>query len=136
MLALEVVSGAAGPPTSPRSSSTRSTPGSAEAALGVGSRLARLAEHAQVVVVTHLAQVAAYADRHHVVRKASDGHITSSGVHPVDGEERLRELARMMAGVDATPRSTTLASWWRRPPHAAWAPQHPDGCMGGLPGCP
>ena len=58
-------------------------------------------EHAQVVVVTHLPQVAAYADRHLVVRKSSDGHITSSGVHALDGDERLRELARMMAGVDS-----------------------------------
>jgi DNA repair protein RecN (Recombination protein N) len=59
-----------------------------------------LAQRAQVVVVTHLPQVAAYADRHLVVRKASDGHITASGVHALDGDERLRELARMMAGVD------------------------------------
>ena len=51
-------------------------------------------------MVTHLPQVAAYADRHLVVRKASDGHITSSGVHALDGDERLRELARMMGGVD------------------------------------
>jgi DNA repair protein RecN (Recombination protein N) len=67
----------------------------------VGARLAVLAQHAQVVVVTHLPQVAAYADRHLVVRKASDGHITSSGVHALDGQDRLRELARMMAGVDS-----------------------------------
>ena len=71
------------------------------AALDVGARLAALARHAQVVVVTHLPQVAAYADRHLVVHKASDGHITSSGVHAVEGEDRLRELARMMAGVDS-----------------------------------
>lgn len=68
------------------------------AAVDVGARLAALAEHAQVVVVTHLAQVAAFADRHLVVRKADDGHVTSSGVEPVDGEARLAELARMMAG--------------------------------------
>ena len=44
--------------------------------------------------------MAAYADRHLVVRKTDDGHITASGVVAVTGEERLRELARMMAGVE------------------------------------
>ena len=68
------------------------------AALDVGSRLAELARHAQVVVVTHLAQVAAHADRHLVVTKSGDGHITTSGVVAVEGEERVAELARMMAG--------------------------------------
>ena len=67
-------------------------------ALDVGARLAALARHAQVLVVTHLPQVAAYADRHLVVHKASDGHVTSSGVEAVEGEARLAELARMMAG--------------------------------------
>lgn len=71
------------------------------AALDVGARLAALAEHAQVIVVTHLAQVAAFADRHLVVRKASDGQITSSGVETVTGAEQLAELARMMAGSDS-----------------------------------
>ncbi len=71
------------------------------AALDVGARLAALADHAQVIVVTHLAQVAAFADRHLVVRKADDGHITSSGVEPVEGDARLAELARMMAGSDS-----------------------------------
>jgi len=51
-------------------------------------------------VVTHLAQVAAYADRHLVVSKTDDGHIAASGVAVVTGEERLRELARMMGGVE------------------------------------
>ncbi|MBW3086966.1 DNA repair protein RecN [Austwickia sp. TVS 96-490-7B] len=69
-----------------------------QAALAVGARLARLARHAQVVVVTHLPQVAAYADRHLVVHKSSDGHITSSGVSVLDDDARLSELARMMAG--------------------------------------
>jgi DNA repair protein RecN (Recombination protein N) len=68
------------------------------AALDVGSRLAELSRHAQVVVVTHLAQVAAHADRHLVVTKSGDGHITTSGVVAVEGEERVAELARMMAG--------------------------------------
>ena len=68
------------------------------AALDVGARLAALAQHAQVVVVTHLAQVAAHADRHLVVERADDGHITRSGVHEVAGEARVAELARMLGG--------------------------------------
>lgn len=69
-----------------------------KAALDVGARLARLARHAQVLVVTHLPQVAAYADRHLVIHKSSDGQITSSGVTALEEEGRLAELARMMAG--------------------------------------
>ncbi len=68
------------------------------AALDVGARLAALARHAQVVVVTHLAQVAAHADRHLVVERSDDGHVTRSGVHEVDGEQRVAELARMLGG--------------------------------------
>ena len=52
-------------------------------AVEIGRRLARLARHSQVVVVTHLAQVAAFADRHYVVVKADDGQVTTSGVQLV-----------------------------------------------------
>ena len=68
------------------------------AALQIGKRLAALAGQAQVIVVTHLPQVAAFADRHLVVEKAQDGQVTASGVRQVEGEDRLRELARMLAG--------------------------------------
>ncbi len=68
------------------------------AALDVGARLAELATRAQVVVVTHLAQVAAYADRHLVVRKSDDGSVTASAVTEVTDAARLQELARMMGG--------------------------------------
>ncbi|HVD79715.1 MAG TPA: DNA repair protein RecN [Propionibacteriaceae bacterium] len=71
-------------------------------AVEVGRRLARLSQHTQVVVVTHLAQVAAFADRHYVVVKADDGQVTTSGVVPVADEDRAVELARMMAGLDTT----------------------------------
>lgn len=70
------------------------------AALDVGARLAELARTSQVIVVTHLAQVAAHADRHLVVRKSHDEQVTSSDVRVVDGDERLGELARMMGGED------------------------------------
>jgi DNA repair protein RecN (Recombination protein N) len=71
------------------------------AAVEVGRRLAELALTSQVVVVTHLAQVAAYADSHLVVRKSHHGGadvVTASDVRPVEGEDRLAELARMLSG--------------------------------------
>jgi DNA repair protein RecN (Recombination protein N) len=71
-------------------------------AVEVGRRLARLSQHTQVIVVTHLAQVAAFADRHYVVVKAEDGQVTTSGVVQVADEDRAAELARMMAGLDTT----------------------------------
>ncbi|UGY90615.1 DNA repair protein RecN [Streptomyces gobiensis] len=69
-----------------------------KAAVEVGRRLARLAKTAQVVVVTHLPQVAAFADRHLVVEKTHDGSVTRSGVQAMVGEDRVRELSRMLAG--------------------------------------
>ncbi|MGA4668188.1 DNA repair protein RecN [Propionibacteriaceae bacterium Y1923] len=69
-------------------------------ALEVGKRLARLARHSQVLVVTHLAQVAAFADDHVVVLKQSDGEVTTSGLSRVTGSQRQAELARMMGGLD------------------------------------
>jgi DNA repair protein RecN (Recombination protein N) len=68
------------------------------AAVEIGRRLARLAETAQVLVVTHLPQVAAYADRHLVVTKSEDGSVTESDVLAVDDAGRVQELARMLAG--------------------------------------
>ena len=55
-----------------------------KAAVEVGRRLAMLARTAQVLVVTHLPQVAAYADRHVVVSKSSDGTVTTSGLTVLD----------------------------------------------------
>jgi DNA repair protein RecN (Recombination protein N) len=70
------------------------------AAVEVGSRLAALARTAQVLVVTHLPQVAAFADQHLVVRKASDGAVTASDVTTLDEAGRLIELSRMLAGLE------------------------------------
>ncbi|WP_228920829.1 DNA repair protein RecN [Streptomyces sp. DH20] len=69
-----------------------------KAAVEIGRRLARLARKAQVVVVTHLPQVAAFADRQLLVEKTSDGSVTRSGVKVLEGEDRVRELSRMLAG--------------------------------------
>jgi DNA repair protein RecN (Recombination protein N) len=98
MLALEVVTRSGDVPTFVFDEVDAGVGG--KAALDVGKRLAALATSAQVIVVTHLPQVAAYADRHLVVRRTDDGHVTASGVVAVSGQERLRELARMMAGVE------------------------------------
>ena len=69
-----------------------------KAAVEVGRRLSRLAQHAQVIAVTHLPQVAAFADHHFVVSKDDNGTVTSSSVAEVQESERVDELARMLAG--------------------------------------
>ncbi len=71
-----------------------------KAAVEVGRRLAMLARHAQVLVVTHLPQVAAFADQHVVVVKSSDGSVTTSGLTRLDEAGRVRELSRMLAGLE------------------------------------
>jgi len=71
-----------------------------KAAVEVGRRLARLARLAQVIVVTHLPQVAAFADNHLMVAKSSDGSITMSGVIQLDHDGRVRELSRMLTGLE------------------------------------
>jgi DNA repair protein RecN (Recombination protein N) len=67
------------------------------AAVQIGRRLARLARNRQVIVVTHLPQVAAYADVHLMVD--STGKNGASGVRRLDGDHRVAELARMLAGL-------------------------------------
>ncbi|CAB4674637.1 MAG: DNA repair protein RecN [Actinobacteria bacterium] len=73
-----------------------------KAAIEVGRRLHALSRHAQVIVVTHLPQVAAWADSHFVVNKNSDGSVSQSDVRAVDGDERLTEIARMLAGLEGS----------------------------------
>lgn len=69
------------------------------AAIEIGRRLARLAQHAQVIVVTHLAQVAAFADNHVRVIKQSDGQVTTSSIHRLSGADREAEMARLLSGL-------------------------------------
>ena len=69
------------------------------AAIEVGRRLARLSKQAQVIVITHLAQVAAFADSHQRVLKTQAGDITESDVASLSGEDREAELARMLSGL-------------------------------------
>ncbi|AGW42122.1 DNA repair protein RecN [Leifsonia xyli subsp. cynodontis DSM 46306] len=69
------------------------------AAIEIGRRLATLAQSAQVIVVTHLAQVAAFATNHLTVVKGNDGSVTASSVRRLDGEERIAEMARLLSGL-------------------------------------
>jgi len=71
-----------------------------KAAVEIGRRLARLARLAQVIVVTHLPQVAAFADTHLVVEKTSAGSVVRSGISRLDSQGRVRELSRMLAGLE------------------------------------
>lgn len=105
MLALEVVLAGADPVSTLVFDEVDAGVGG-RAATEIGSRLARLARDHQVIVVTHLAQVAAFADRHYVVDADSDGRVGASAVRPIDGGDRLAELARMLGGTDG---ATALA---------------------------
>jgi len=69
------------------------------AAIEVGRRLARLSESSQVIAVTHLAQVAAFAANHLTVVKANDGSVTASDVRRLDGADREAEMARLLSGM-------------------------------------
>ena len=79
------------------------------AAIEVGRRLARLARSSQVIAVTHLAQVAAFANNHLSVVKASDGSVTASDVRRLDGAEREAEMARLLSGMPDSDAALTHA---------------------------
>lgn len=81
-----------------------------KAALEVGRRLSRLARHGQVVVVTHLAQVAAFADRHIVVEKTVQGETTLTTARQLTDAERPRELTRLLSGVEDSASAMAHAS--------------------------
>ena len=104
MLAIEVVfAGSDRPPTLVFDEVDAGVGG--QAAVEIGRRLARLARNHQVLVVTHLPQVAAFADRHLVVDCAKDSRAAAAGSPPAAcgpsrATERARELARMLAGTD------------------------------------
>jgi len=101
MLAIEVVIGAVDPvPTFVFDEVDAGVGGAA--AIEIGRRLARLAAHSQVIVVTHLAQVAAFADRHLRVRKDTTGEFTASSVEALTGAEREREMARLLSGLESS----------------------------------
>ncbi|MBF4561279.1 DNA repair protein RecN [Microbacterium sp. VKM Ac-2870] len=98
MLAIEVViAGTGGVPTFVFDEIDAGIGGAS--AIEVGRRLARLAETAQVIVVTHLAQVAAFASNHLSVVKSGDGSVTASSVRVLEGAEREAEMARLLSGL-------------------------------------
>ena len=101
MLALEVILGAGTKGTTLVFDEIDAGVGG-RAAVEIGRRLARLSVHNQVIVVTHLPQVAAYADTHlHVAKDVGDSSVTS-GVDTLTGDRRVEELARMLAGLEDT----------------------------------
>ncbi len=99
MLALEVVLAAADPVATLVFDEVDAGVGG-RAATEIGLRLALLARSHQVVVVTHLAQVAAFADRQVVVEAGEDGTIRASSLRTVSDQAREAELARMLGGTD------------------------------------
>lgn len=98
MLALEVVIAATDPVPTFIFDEVDAGVGGASA-IEIGRRLAQLAKTAQVIVVTHLAQVAAFATNHLRVVKDSDGLVTASSVQQLQGEERIAEMARLLSGL-------------------------------------
>lgn len=109
MLALEVCLAGSAPPATMVFDEVDAGVGG-KAAVEIGRRLARLAASSQVIVVTHLPQVAAFADRHHVVLRSGDGSVTTSGVTALDEAGRLRELSRMLAGLEDSETAIAHAS--------------------------
>ena len=101
MLALEVVLAGTDPVATMVFDEVDSGVGG-EAAIEIGRRLARLGRDHQVIAVTHLPQVAAYADHHVVIEKDSSGAVTRSAIRALDSEERAGELTRMMAGLSGS----------------------------------
>ncbi|MCS5723369.1 DNA repair protein RecN [Herbiconiux sp. CPCC 203407] len=98
MLAIEVVLAAADPVPTFVFDEVDSGVGGASA-IEIGRRLAALAQNSQVIVVTHLAQVAAFASNHLRVEKDLDGPVTASNVVQLSGDARLAEMARLLSGL-------------------------------------
>ncbi len=76
-----------------------------EVAVAVGAHIKNLAKNKQIFCITHLASIAVYADNQIKIEKSVSGEITSSNVHPVEGEERVAEIARMLSGDSDTTQS-------------------------------
>jgi DNA repair protein RecN (Recombination protein N) len=72
------------------------------AAEAVGKKLKQLARTKQVLCITHLPQIASFADQHYLIEKRESGGRTKTSVRPLDAEECTREIARMMSGAKLT----------------------------------
>ena len=86
----------------------------------IGRRLARLAETAQVIVVTHLAQVAAFSSNHLVVEKGTDGSVTTSNVRLVHADDRALEMARLLSGSPDSEHALAHARELLEQAHGVW----------------
>jgi len=86
----------------------------------IGRRLARLAETAQVIVVTHLAQVAAFSTNHLVVEKGTDGSVTTSNVRLVHADDRALEMARLLSGSPDSEHALAHARELLEHAHGTW----------------
>jgi len=86
----------------------------------IGRRLARLAETAQVIVVTHLAQVAAFSNNHLVVEKGTDGAVTTSNVRLVHADDRALEMARLLSGSPDSEHALAHARELLEQAHGTW----------------
>ncbi|MCF2651761.1 DNA repair protein RecN [Anaeromassilibacillus senegalensis] len=82
---------------------------SGEAANKVGAKLRGVSKNAQVICVTHLAQIAAMADNHLYIVKKEENNKTYTAVHPLDQADRVREIARIIGGDDITPLKLKMA---------------------------
>jgi DNA repair protein RecN (Recombination protein N) len=80
------------------------------AAIAVGEKLTKLSSHSQVLVVTHLPQIAAFADQQINVSKASTGLVTQTTIRSLGEEERIVEISRMLAGLEGSESATAHAS--------------------------
>ena len=69
-----------------------------QVAVAVGNHIKNLSKNTQIFCITHLASIAVYADNQIKIEKSVSGEITSSNVHPIEGEERVCEIARMLSG--------------------------------------
>jgi DNA repair protein RecN (Recombination protein N) len=108
MLAIEVVIAASDPVPTFIFDEVDAGVGGASAT-EIGRRLATLAQSAQVIVVTHLAQVAAFANNHLSVVKDSEGSVTQSSVRQLHGEDRVAEMARLLSGLPDSDSALTHA---------------------------
>lgn len=73
---------------------------SGQTAQAVAEKLSRVSKKHQVILITHLQQIAAMADRHFVVEKYNEDNTTLSSIHAVEGEELIEELGRMLGGAN------------------------------------
>ena len=79
-------------------------------ASAIGERLHRLAEGAQLLVVTHSPQVAARGNRHLLIEKSHEGLVTRTSVHSLDETKRREEIARMLSGAEVTDEARAQAT--------------------------